>query len=144
MEKEKNEREYNSQGQEFKAEWVLLKFSFYFSCRLNLCFCSINAQYLDASAFKISKETTQKYQQMLEDKEKYVVDELLDVRPSDDQELEFLTNWEGCIDNHTMWEKIWNLQFTPKWIVIMSMPMVQFIQYHKHMTSYYATEVEAE
>ncbi len=54
----------------------------------------------------MSKETAQKYQQLLEVKKEYVVEELLDVRQSNDGELEFLTKWEGYTDDHNMWEKI--------------------------------------
>ncbi len=55
---------------------------------------------------KISKETAQKYQQLLGDEKEYFVEELLDVRQSNDDELEFLTKWEGYTDDHNMWEQI--------------------------------------
>jgi chromobox protein 5 len=48
----------------------------------------------------------QKYQQLLEDKEEYAVEELLDVRHSNDGELEFLTKWEGYTNDHNTWEKL--------------------------------------
>ena len=54
----------------------------------------------------MSKETAQKYQQLLEVKKEYVVEELLDVRQSNDGELEFCTKWEGYTDDHNTWEKI--------------------------------------
>ena len=43
---------------------------------------------------------------MLEDEKEYIVEELLDVRQSNDGELEFLTKWEGYTNDHNTWEKI--------------------------------------
>ena len=80
--------------------------AFYLNCCSNLCYCSIKAQFWDERVVKISKETAQKYQQLLEDEKGYVVEELLDVRQSNDGELEFVTKWEGYTDDHNTWEKI--------------------------------------
>ena len=55
---------------------------------------------------KISNETAQKYEQLLEDEKEYAVEELLDVRKSNVGELEFLTRGEGYTDDHNMWETI--------------------------------------
>lgn len=58
------------------------------------------------STLKISKETTEKYQQLLEDEKEYVVEKLLAVRECENGELEFLTKWEGYTKDHNTWEKI--------------------------------------
>jgi hypothetical protein len=42
---------------------------------------------------------------LLEGEKEYVVKELLDVRESDNGELEFLTKWEGYTDRHNTWER---------------------------------------
>ena len=34
------------------------------------------------------------------------MEELLDVRQSGNRQLEFLTKWEGYINDHNTWEKI--------------------------------------
>ena len=65
--------------------------AFYSDFHSNVCYCSIKAQCCYESVVKVSKETSQKYQQLLEVKKEYVVEELLDVRQSNDGELEFLT-----------------------------------------------------
>ena len=57
------------------------------------------------STLKISKETAEKYQQLLEDEKEYVVEKLLAVRECDNGALEFLTKWEGYSKDHRTWEK---------------------------------------
>ena len=58
------------------------------------------------STLKISKETTEKYQQLLEDEKEYVVEKFLAVRGCENGELEFLTKWEGYTKDHNTCEKI--------------------------------------
>ena len=58
------------------------------------------------STLKISKETAEKYQQLLEDEKEYVVEKLLAVRECENGELEFLTKWEGYTKDYNTWEKI--------------------------------------
>ena len=78
-----------------------------FSQLFYLCLCpSIQAQCYDVSALKISKETSEKYQQLLEDEKEYVVEKLLDVRECNNGDFEFLTKWEGYTEDQNSWEKI--------------------------------------
>ena len=65
----------------------------------------IKAQPYDVSTLKISKETSEKDQQLLEDEKEYVVEKLLAVRECENGELEFLTKWEGYTKDHNTWEK---------------------------------------
>ena len=58
------------------------------------------------STLKISKETAEKYKQLLEDEKEYVVEKLLTVRVYENGELEFLTKWEDYTKDHNTWEKI--------------------------------------
>ena len=58
------------------------------------------------STLKISKETAEKYQQLLVDEKEYVVEKLLAVRECENGELEFLTKREGYTKDHNTWEKI--------------------------------------
>ena len=66
----------------------------------------IKAQSYDVSTHKISKETIEKYQQLLEVEKEYVAENLLVVRECENGELEFLTTWEGYTKDHNTWEKI--------------------------------------
>ncbi len=59
----------------------------------------------ESCSFKISEDIAQKYKQLLEGEIEYVVKELLDVRESDNGELEFLTKWEEYTDQHNTWER---------------------------------------
>ncbi len=93
-------------SQKFHTEVSTVAVCFYSNFCSNLWFCSIKAQCCDESMVKISKETAQKYQQLLEDEKEYVVEELLDVRQSNDGELEFLTKLKGYTDDHKTWEQI--------------------------------------
>ena len=107
MVKEKNKREDKRRELEFKA----LHGSEYLRCLLIIFIISkfylgpIKAQPCDVSTLKISKETAQKYQQLLEDEKEYVVEKLLAVRECDNGALEFLTKWEGYSKDHITWEK---------------------------------------
>ncbi len=58
------------------------------------------------STLIISKETAEKYQQLLEDEKEYIVEKLLAVTECENGELEFLTTWEGCTKDYNTWEKI--------------------------------------
>ena len=53
----------------------------------------------------ITKATATKYRQLLENEKEYVVEKLLSVRERDDGEFEFLTKWEGFIQDQNTWEK---------------------------------------
>ena len=107
MVKEKNKREDKMRELESKS----LDRSEYLRCFLILFIISkfylgpIKAQSCDVSTLKISKETAQKYQQLLEDEKEYVVEKLLAVRECDNGALEFLTKWEGYSKDHSTWEK---------------------------------------
>ena len=59
----------------------------------------------DSCSFEISEDIAQKYKQLLEGEKEYIVKELLDVRESDNGELEFLTKWEGYTDRNNTWER---------------------------------------
>ena len=93
-------------SQKLHMEVSTIVFSFLFYFCLNLCFCAVKAGCCVENEFKISKETAQKYQQLLEDKKEYIVLELLDMRQSNDGELEFLTKLKGYTDDHKTWEQI--------------------------------------
>ncbi len=67
--------------------------------------CSFISGGDDSCSFKISEDIVQKYKQLLEGEIEYVVKELLDVRESDNGELEFLTKWEGYTDCNNTWER---------------------------------------
>ena len=59
----------------------------------------------ESCSFKISDDIAKKYKQLLEGEKEYVVKELLDVRESDNGELEFFTKWEGYTDCHNTGER---------------------------------------
>ena len=58
------------------------------------------------STLKISQETAEKNQQLLEDEKEYVVEKLLAVRECGNGELKFLTKWEEFTKGHNTWKKI--------------------------------------
>mgnify|MGYP006145102327 FL=1 len=86
----------------------------------------------ESCSFKISEDIAQKYKQLLEGEKEYVVKELLDVRESDNGELEFLTKWEGYTDRHNTWERKETFNGNLSEFEMFSLSMMQVIQTGKH------------